>query len=191
MRTLTHHANRRDFIWIAAITFFVFFIDQATKAWAVWRLKAQAPITVIPDFFYLAYGENTGIAFGLFQDHGGWLHVVTPVAFALLMYLIYKQFAEVAMDRVYLLIFGFLIGGALGNIVDRMRMGYVVDFLDFHFGSYHFPTFNIADSALTCGQALLIIKLLFFEQHSSQNEETAEEASSTESTKTDPPCTPS
>ena len=160
-----NHDRRRDLIWVAVVTLFVFIIDQASKHWAVLRLKNARPIVFIENVFQFAYGENTGIAFGMFQNHGGWLHVVTPIAFAVLIYLIYKQFAESTMDMTYRIIFGLLIGGALGNIFDRIRMGYVVDFIDVYIGSYNFPTFNIADSALTCGQALLVIKILFWETH--------------------------
>ena len=109
--TQPHRATRRDLYWVAAIAVVVFIADQASKYWAVVRLKNNYPITIIEDVFRFAYGENTGIAFGLFQNHGGWLHVITPVAFAILIYLIYKQFAESTMDLTYRIIFGFLIGG--------------------------------------------------------------------------------
>lgn len=191
---MQQQTRRRDLIWVAVIVAFVFIADQLSKYWAVMRLKNARPITIIEDVFYFSYGENTGIAFGMFQNHGGWLHVVTPLAFAILIYLIYKQFAESTMDATYRLIFGLLIGGALGNIIDRIRMGYVVDFIDVFFGTYNFPTFNLADSALTCGQALLVVKILFWDTHQQTetdvlippNAETQDDASPS-----GPPCTPS
>lgn len=189
-----HRATRRDLYWVAAIAVFVFIADQASKYWAVARLKNNDPIVIIEDVFRFAYGENTGIAFGLFQNHGGWLHVITPVAFAILIYLIYKQFAESTMDLTYRIIFGVLIGGALGNIADRLRMGYVVDFIDVFIGTYNFPTFNLADSALTCGQFLLIVKIIFFETHHQPEPEPVVEVKADaqdDASPSGPPCTPS
>ncbi len=153
---------KSDVIWIAIIAIAVFILDILTKIWAVQHLKYSPSIVIISDFFRLAYGENTGIAFGMFQNHGGLLHFIAPAAFILLLIIIYKQFAETEMDGWYISIFGLLIGGAMGNILNRMYSGYVVDFIDFHnlFG-YHFPTFNIADSALTIGEVILVVKLLF------------------------------
>ncbi|MBI1388806.1 MAG: signal peptidase II [bacterium] len=184
-----------DLIWVFALANGVFIIDQAAKYWAVVTLKNQPAITIIPGVFYFAYGENTGIAFGLFQNHGGWLHVITPLAFALLLYLIYKQFAEAGMDAWYRLIFGLLIGGAIGNIYDRMLNGYVVDFIDVYINTYHWPTFNMADSALCAGQALLVIKLLFFERGPEPASQPESSGAALESdpaaTENKPPCTPS
>lgn len=181
-----HPANWRDFVWIAVIAVAVFAMDMATKVWVAATMPYRPPIEIIPGVFYIGYGENTGIAFGLFQDHGGWLHVITPLAFLILLYLIYKHFAEVAMDGWYLVIFGFLVGGAAGNIFDRLTRGYVVDFLDVYIGSFHWPTFNVADSALTVGQILLIGKLIFWtrdEEESEPEPVAAENATSSESQK--------
>lgn len=192
---LTHnHDRRRDLIWAAAITIFVFIVDQASKHWAVLHLKGARPIVVIENVFQFAYGENTGIAFGMFQNHGGWLHVVTPIAFAVLIYLIYKQFAESTMNMTYRIIFGLLIGGASGNIYDRILMGYVVDFIDVYIGTYNFPTFNLADSALTCGQFLLIVKILFWETHPQEVTEPIPPNPTVpqdDASPSGPPCTPS
>ncbi|MDP8242893.1 MAG: signal peptidase II [Candidatus Hinthialibacter antarcticus] len=186
--------RRRDLIWVAVIAVVIFALDQISKYWAVMRLKNARPIVIIEDVFQFAYGENTGIAFGMFQNHGGWLHVVTPIAFAVLIYLIYKQFAESTMDVMYRLVFALLIGGALGNIIDRIRMGYVVDFIDVFIGTYNFPTFNIADSALTCGQILLILKILFWETHPQDDTEPNVAACpkpQDDASPSGPPCTPS
>lgn len=152
----------KDWAWVGGIALVVFIIDHICKYWAATVLQYRPPMEIIPGVFYFGYGENTGIAFGLFQDHGGWLNFVVPAAFALLLYLIFTQFAEHKLDWWYKLIFGFLIGGAVGNIVDRLLFGYVVDFIDVFIGTYHWPTFNIADSALTVGQILLIGKLFIW-----------------------------
>lgn len=165
----SHRTTRRDLFWILGIAAAVFVFDLAAKVWAVGALKHQPPIDILPGVFRFAYGENTGIAFGFLRDHGGILHFVAPAAFVALLVIIYKQFAEVAMDGGYRLIFGLLIGGALGNILNRMYSGYVIDFIDVFIGSYNFPTFNIADSALTVGEICLIAKLLFGGRLASQD----------------------
>lgn len=151
-----------DWGWVAFVAVVVFIVDHIAKYWAVTVLQYRPPIEVVPGVFYFGYGENTGIAFGLFQNHGGWLNFVVPAAFVCLIYLIYSQFADQKMDAWHRLIFGLLIGGALGNIVDRMVNGYVVDFIDVFIGTYHWPTFNIADSALSVGMVLMIGKLFIW-----------------------------
>ncbi|MBN2329862.1 MAG: signal peptidase II [Candidatus Omnitrophica bacterium] len=156
-------ASRRDIVWILGIAVFTFIFDLVTKIWAVRRLEGQPPIDIIPGVFRFAYGENTGIAFGLFQDHGGLLHILSPLAFIILLVILYKMFAEYSMDVWYRIIFGLLIGGALGNILNRLYCGYVVDFIDVFIGTYNWPTFNIADSALTVGEVILVAKILIEE----------------------------
>lgn len=164
----SHPSTRRDLFWILGIALAVFLLDLGAKLWAVAALKQQPPIDIIPGVFRFAYGENTGIAFGFLRDHGGVLHFVAPAAFVALLVIIYKQFAEVAMDGGFRLIFGLLIGGAWGNILNRMYSGYVIDFIDVFIGTYNFPTFNIADSALTVGEICLIAKLLSGSRPASQ-----------------------
>jgi len=151
--------------WIASIAFAVLLLDWLTKIWAVFRLKPFYSMEIVPGYFRLAYGENPGIAFGLFRDHGGILHFIAPIAFVILLVIIYKQFAETELDGWYLAIFGLLIGGALGNILNRLYCGYVVDFIDFYnLWGYHWPTFNVADSALSIGEVILVGKLIFWEK---------------------------
>lgn len=156
----SHPTTRGDLFWIAGIGVLVFILDLVTKIWAVDRLQYQPPIDIIPGVFRFAYGENTGIAFGLFQNHGGLLHILSPLAFIVLLVILYRMFAQNAMDFWYRLIFGLLAGGALGNILNRLYLGYVIDFIDVFIGSYNWPTFNIADSALTTGEIILIGKII-------------------------------
>ncbi len=165
-----------EFFLVFGIASAVLVFDWLTKIWAVNRLSGKDPIEIIPDVFRFAYVENTGIAFGLFQNYNGLLHILTPIAFVLLIVIVYKQFAELAMDSWYLLIFGLLIGGALGNVSNRILYGYVIDFIDVFIGSYNWPTFNIADSALTVGEVILVVKLFFWktpQEHKSEQPESA------------------
>jgi signal peptidase II len=111
-------------------------------------------VTIIPNVLRLIFVRNTGSAFGMFQGSSDILKIVAVVAI-LLLGLYYARAA--ARDWVMALALGLQVGGALGNIVDRFRHGYVVDWIDFP----RFPTFNIADSAITVGVILLIYVLLF------------------------------
>lgn len=143
---------------IVAVTVAV--ADQATKAvivsWLVWG-EAR---TLIPGLFNIVYYKNTGAAFGIFASGGAsrtiFLTVVSLVALVIIAVLIHKS-----DDRRNAFALSLIAGGAAGNLVDRLRYGSVVDFLDFHLGTLHWPAFNIADSAITTG-VLIMLYLSFF-----------------------------
>ncbi len=143
-----------------AASFAVFLLDQTTKAWAVKRLKFGGDIEVIPGFFNFAYATNTGAAFSMFAGHGDagrWaLSVVAFVASALVLYFFWRT--SRIDDRV-LGALAMLLAGIVGNVFDRFRLGYVVDFIDVQFGSWHYPTFNVADIAICIGAGLLILDI--------------------------------
>lgn len=162
--------DRRGLCWIAAAASVVLAADLITKYYAWLYLRTSGPVTVIPGCLQLVYGENPGIAFGLFSDHGGWLHFVTPAAFVVLLAILLQQFGGQRMGWLLILIFGLIVGGALGNIVNRLYSGHVIDFIDAYYRGYHWYTFNIADSALTVGEVLLIGKLLFHRDPARQAE---------------------
>ena len=133
-------------------------IDQTTKAWAVRRLRFGDDINVIPGFLNFAYAQNTGVAFSMLDDHGDagrWgLSAVAVIAGILVLYFSGKR-------RVLTTALGALalLAGIIGNVTDRLRLGFVVDFIDVQFGSWHYPTFNVADMAIIAGAGLLIIDM--------------------------------
>jgi signal peptidase II len=136
--------------------------DQMTKAWAARTLRHGADWTVIPNFFDFIYTENTGIAFGQLQEGGSfgrWFFVVlaAAAAIAVLSYFLRTPSNE---DRV-LGACALLLAGITGNMLDRIRLGYVIDFIALHAGSYHWPTFNVADASITIGAILLALDLIF------------------------------
>lgn len=139
----------------------VFLIDQTTKAWATRELRFGGDQTVISGFLNLAYAQNTGVAFSMLDDHGDagrWgLSVVAFVAAALVLYFFWRT--PRTDDRV-LGALALLLAGIAGNVTDRMRLGFVVDFIDVQFGSWHYPTFNVADSAICIGAGLLILDMI-------------------------------
>ena len=156
--------NKKDFFWklgylVAAGA--VFMIDQTTKAWAVRRLRFGDDKEIIPGFLNFAYAQNTGVAFSMLDDYGDagrWgLSVVAIVAATLVLYFFWKT--PRSDDRI-LGSLALLLAGIAGNVVDRARLGFVVDFIDVQIGSWHYPTFNIADAAICIGAGLLILDML-------------------------------
>jgi signal peptidase II len=155
--------NKKDIFWklgYLAATVAVFMIDQTTKAWAQSRLRGGDVREIIPGFLNFAYAINTGVAFSMFDDHGDtgrWgLSVVALVAATLVLYFFWRT--PRTDDRV-LGALALLLAGIIGNVTDRMRLGYVVDFIDVQFGSWHYPTFNVADMAICTGAGLLILDM--------------------------------
>ena len=141
-----------------AISIFVFLADQATKAWAVRALAFDGDHSIVPGVFYLTRTTNTGGAFGLFPS-ATWLLAVT--ALIAVIGITYYAF-RVRWPLPWLVGLGLALplGGAAGNFLDRVRLGHVVDFIGVYIGSYSFPIFNVADSAICVGVALLAISFL-------------------------------
>lgn len=143
-------------LWISAL---VIAVDQITK-WAIFfGMEYQSVIPVLP-FFSIVHVHNMGAAFSFLADAPGWQRYVFLaiglVASAFMLFLLNKHRNEPLMSVSLALI----LGGALGNIVDRLWHGYVVDFFYFHYQWFSFPAFNVADSAISVGAALLILESL-------------------------------
>ena len=142
---------------VALVAAAVVALDQLTK-WEVQRAFLLGErLTLIPGVFYLAYVRNPGVAFGLLADVAWrWrlpFFVATAAAAGWLLWRMFHDAGHMPAARAAL---GLILGGAVGNLVDRVRYGEVVDFLDCWIGSYHWPTFNVADSCITVGTALLL-----------------------------------
>ena len=135
-------------------------IDQTTKAWATRILRTGGDKSVISGFLNFAYAQNTGVAFSMLDDKGDagrWgLSIVAFVAATLVLYFFWRT--PRTDDRV-LGALALLLAGIAGNVTDRMRLGFVVDWVDVQFGSWHYPTFNIADAAICFGAGLLILDM--------------------------------
>lgn len=136
----------------------VLIIDQYTKALAVSKLKA-ASVPVINDFFHLTYVENTGAAFGMFKNG----NMVFILLTSIILLGIIVAFAVVRpREKLVKISAGLIMGGAAGNIADRIFRGFVVDFLDFR--AISFPVFNVADSCVVIGAVLICAYLIFFDK---------------------------
>ncbi len=155
--------TRKDLLWkfaYLAVAGGVFLIDQTTKAWASKALRFEGDRSIISGFLNLIYAQNTGVAFSMLDDHGDagrWgLSVVAFVAAALVLYFFWRT--PRSDDRMMGAL-ALLLAGIAGNVTDRMRLGFVVDFIDVQFGNWHYPTFNVADSAICIGAGLLILDM--------------------------------
>jgi signal peptidase II len=140
------------------IALLVFVLDQATKYWIVniVGLPEIGSIDVLP-FFRLTFVGNVGVSMGMFtaqSDAGRWLLVAVTAAIAAVV----AVWIAREKQRVDVVALGLVLGGALGNIVDRIRFGYVVDFLHFFWGDKSFWVFNVADAAISCGVLLLLLR---------------------------------
>jgi signal peptidase II len=133
----------------------VIMLDQLTKMWATLSLRPLGMVTLVPGFFNLTYVQNTGIAFGMFKDQG--LLVGLFVVVLALIALYYARGVNWAGGEPNL-VGGCLCGGALGNLLDRSRLGYVVDFFDVHIGTYHWPVFNVADSLICLAVGWIVLR---------------------------------
>ena len=170
--------NRKDYLWklgYLVATAGVFLLDQATKAWAIRRLRFGSDMEVIPGFLNFAYAINPGVAFSMFDGYGNtgrWvLSALAGFAAILVLYFFWRT--PRSDDRV-LGALALLLAGILGNVVDRVRLGYVIDFIDFQFGNWHYPTFNIADIAICTGAGLLILDM-FLTRNDDKDDEKEEE----------------
>jgi signal peptidase II len=159
---------RKYFIGIAII---VLLLDRLTK-WAVaGNIELQHNIAVIPGFFRLTHVQNTGAAFGLFADSSAQWKIGALVSFSILALIVVSALLWKHSHSFSTMTIGLslILGGAMGNLWDRIIYGRVVDFLDFYVGSYHWPAFNIADSAIVIG-AILLISEIFFAKPAAESE---------------------
>lgn len=144
--------KQKNIFYFLTIALFVFILDQFTKYLIQVNVPPSDIIEVLP-FFNIVYVKNPGAAFGMFQELGAtFLIVVAALAIIFVSVLIIK-------DPDNRLAYSFLLGGAAGNMTDRIIHGFVIDFLDFYIYRYHWPAFNVADMALTAGIFLLLIKM--------------------------------
>ena len=152
-------AVRPLLVWVVGL---VVILDQVVKAVVRPRLELFESITVIPGFFSLTRVHNTGAAFGLmnsldFPFKAAVLALLQATALVGLTAYVAMLTPEQRLTRTGL---SFVIGGAIGNLIDRVRFGYVLDFFDFYRGGWHFWAFNVADAAINIGVALMILDLL-------------------------------
>lgn len=151
---------------------FVFALDFITKWLVMTRMVEHQTIPVIPGFFHFTYIMNPGAAFGIFA-HQKWLFVVVSIATAAaILYYAFRPEGRQPWTGVGM---GLILGGALGNLVDRIRFHAVIDMFDFFWREWHYPVFNVADIAIVCGVGLFVLRLLW-EAKQEQDEKAGQES---------------
>ena len=131
-------------------------LDQISKLWISSHFIYGESLR-LTDFFNLVLHHNSGAAFSFLSDAGGWQRwMFSAIAIVAAVWIV-RLLREHAQQTLFCLALTLVLGGAVGNLIDRVAYGYVVDFLDFYWGSYHFPAFNVADSAISVGAVLLIL----------------------------------
>lgn len=143
-----------DIVICLSTVFMVVIIDRITKTFFSTILAPHESLPVIKNAFHLTLVHNTGIAFGLFRDNGFVFLVIPIIAVGLLIYNIYYYHKFGDLDRWYIVAFSLILGGAIGNLFDRIVLGHVIDFIDLRV----WPVFNIADSAITVGAFIILFK---------------------------------
>jgi signal peptidase II len=150
-------------ILMAVITVVVFAADQVTKALVESRIPDRAVVPVVGGFFNLTNTKNSGAVFGLFSDSPVWWKtpVLIVISAALLIGVVILVIRTQHLRWETSIGLSLVLGGALSNLFDRMRTGLVEDFLDFYIRSYHWATFNLADSAIVVGTGFIVVQVLF------------------------------
>ncbi len=161
----THKDNdslggKQVFAWLL-LSAVVVALDYWTKSLATESLTLYRPVE-ITSWLNMTLAHNYGAAFSFLSDAGGWQRwLFTGLALVVTLVLVVWLFRLPAREKLTGCALGLIIGGAIGNVVDRIMHGYVVDFIDVYYRSWHWPAFNVADSAISCGVILLLIDGLF------------------------------
>ena len=145
------------------LALFIVLLDRWSKHLVAARVAMYTHIQVIPGFFRITHTENTGAAFSLFADSPSHWKTVMLISFSVIAMivvsiLLWNQSRPFTMTGIA---FSLILGGAFGNLWDRVAAGRVVDFLDVYYRTYHWPVFNLADSAIVVGASLLVLEIIF------------------------------
>lgn len=137
-------------------------LDQLTKYLVLTSLKGQAPLVIIENLLSFVYVENRGAAFGILQNKQLFFVIITVLSLFIVSFILLFHYKK--LSNLMILALGAILGGTIGNFIDRVRLGYVVDFISVRiFNRFDFAVFNLADSFIVCGAFLLMIYILFFE----------------------------
>jgi len=138
----------------------IFFADQLTKWWILEIVMTPPRVIEVTSFFNLVLVWNNGVSFGLFNNDSPYnQYILSALAVAICIGLFFWMRKE--NDKLLVVAFACIIGGAIGNVIDRLRFGAVTDFLDVHAAGYHWPAFNIADAGVVIGATLMVVDSLF------------------------------
>lgn len=148
--------EKRELMGWLSLAVLIIVLDQISKLWISGHFVYGESLRVTVGF-NLVLAHNTGAAFSFLNDAGGWQRwMFSAIAIVAAVWIV-RLLRQHAQQTLFCVALTLVLGGALGNLIDRVSYGYVVDFLDFYWGTYHFPAFNVADSAISVGAALLIL----------------------------------
>ncbi len=158
-----------SFVVCLIISIIVFIFDQLSKVWVLNTIKPVGSIKIIPGLLSFTYVENTGAAFGIFEGQRGLLIVIVCAVLAAALWALYSNKISGRIERICI---SFIIAGGLGNVIDRIRYGFVVDFIDIN-ELFSYPMFNVADCFVVMGAILLVIATMFEDSKKKKLEQAA------------------
>ena len=153
---------KRDYPLFIGLALSVLLLDQISKWLAINHLEPNQILSIIPGFFNLVFVKNRGMAFGILsQSRSGFFYyfLIATTIIAISVILFFSYWAK-RKEKWLTIGLSLILGGAIGNLIDRVRLGYVIDFLDFFLKGYHWPAFNVADSGVTAGTFWLLINII-------------------------------
>ncbi len=156
--------NKNKYYFLFLLTTLIVGLDQLSKYWICKLVPLYSRVEVIDGFFNIIHIRNSGVAFGLFKRFGSDYRIVSMlIVAAIAVFLIFFLVSQLKRGcELQAFSLSMILGGAIGNLIDRLMLGEVVDFMDLHWGTvYHWPAFNVADSAITVGIVLIIFDELF------------------------------
>ncbi len=155
-------------LWLSVV---VVILDQLSKFYVVKELTFKPPIELV-SWLNLILAHNTGAAFSFLGDAGGWQRWLFAALASIVSIVLIVWISRLSKKDYWLACsLALILGGAVGNLIDRVRFGYVIDFIDFHIGSWHFATFNIADAAISVGAVMLLVDAFFLSDHEPETEQ--------------------
>ena len=156
--------GKNRYILLIAIAGLVLVLDQLTKLYIVSRFSLYESVTIIESFFHITYIRNPGAAFGIFAGSAASFRIpfFLTLSFVAIVGMVF--FYKTVTEMILRIAISLILGGALGNMIDRARLGEVIDFIDVHWYDHHWPAFNVADSAITIGVGLLILDMVLKEK---------------------------
>ena len=166
---------KNKYLWLSSITTAVIALDQLTKYLVVQRFRLHESMRLIPGFFDLTYVRNPGAAFGFLAGAQGMWRSIFFITVSIVALAVISVLVRQTRERLPPIALALIGGGAVGNLIDRIRFGEVVDFIDWYYRTFHWPTFNIADSAISLGVGLLAIEMLFPRNQEDQKAEISNE----------------
>ncbi len=148
--------NPNALAWLV-LSFALIALDQVSKSLAVAKLAFQQPVAFVPGFWNWTLTHNTGAAFSFLADAGGWQHNLFIALAILISVVLAVALRRTARDEWHTALpFALIIAGALGNVIDRFRLGYVIDFIQWYWRDFQWPVFNLADSCIVVGALLMV-----------------------------------